>query len=102
LPEKDVLKYSLTKNPHLQVPLGLFEPRLSVKSGEAFKEIEDAEGILRSVNNLVDSIKFTAQHRPLLPLLEALFLDAKHLLLAVLCRQQNSRIREHCFPKVAE
>jgi hypothetical protein len=59
LPEKEVLKYSLTKNPHLQVPLGLFEPRLSVKSGEAFKEIEDAEGILRSVNNLVDSIDFT-------------------------------------------
>jgi hypothetical protein len=58
LPEKEVLKFSLTKNPHLQVPLGLFEPRLSAKSREAFKEIEDAEGILRSVNNLVDSIKF--------------------------------------------
>ena len=58
LPEKEVLKYSLTKNPHLQVPLGLFEPRLSAKSREAFKEIEDAEGILRSVNNLVDSIHF--------------------------------------------
>jgi hypothetical protein len=58
LPQKRVLKLSLTKNPHLQVPLGLFEPRLSAKSREAFKEIEDAEGILRSVNNLVDSIKF--------------------------------------------
>jgi hypothetical protein len=58
LNEKEVLKYSLTKNPHLQVPLGLFEPRLSAKSREAFKEIEDAEGILRSVNNLVDSIHF--------------------------------------------
>lgn len=58
LSEKEVLKYSLTKNPHLQVPLGLFEPRLSAKSREAFKEIEDAEGILRSVNNLVDSIRF--------------------------------------------
>ncbi|KAF7508159.1 hypothetical protein GJ744_009600 [Endocarpon pusillum] len=56
LPKKKVLKISLTKNPHLQVPLGLFEPRLSAKSREAFKEIEDAEGILRSVNNLVDSI----------------------------------------------
>lgn len=55
-PEVEVLKFSLTKNPHLQVPLGLFEPRLSAKSREAFKEIEDAEGILRSVNNLVDSI----------------------------------------------
>jgi hypothetical protein len=50
-------KSLLTMNPHLQVPLGLFEPRLSAKSKEAFKEIEDAEGILRSVNNLVDSIK---------------------------------------------
>jgi hypothetical protein len=58
LSEKEVLKYSHTKNPHLQVPLGLFEPRLSAKSTEAFKEIEDAEGILRSVNNLVDSIRF--------------------------------------------
>ncbi len=58
LPKKQVLKFSLTKNPHLQVPLGLFEPRLSAKSREAFKEIEDAEGILRSVNNLVDSIHF--------------------------------------------
>jgi hypothetical protein len=58
LPEKEVLKFSLTKNPHLQVPLGLFEPRLSAKSREAFKEIEHAEGILRSVNNLVDSIHF--------------------------------------------
>jgi len=58
LPKKEVLKVSLTKNPHLQVPLGLFEPRLSAKSREAFKEIEHAEGILRSVNNLVDSINF--------------------------------------------
>jgi hypothetical protein len=58
LPEKEVLKLSLTKNPHLQVPLGLFEPRLSAKSREAFKEIEHAEGILRSVHNLVDSIDF--------------------------------------------
>jgi hypothetical protein len=58
LPEKEALKFSLTKNPHLQVPLGLFEPRLSAKSREAFKEIEDAEGILRSVDNLVDSVEF--------------------------------------------
>ena len=58
LPQKEVLKFSLTKNPHLQVPLGLFEPRLSAKSGEAFKEIEHAEGILRNVDNLVDSIQF--------------------------------------------
>ena len=55
---KEVLKFSLTKSPHLQVPLGLFEPRLSAKSREAFKEIGDAEGILRSVNNLVDSIRY--------------------------------------------
>ncbi|KAF7344700.1 hypothetical protein MVEN_01630400 [Mycena venus] len=53
--------FPLTKNPHLQVPLGLFEPRLSVKSSEAFKEIEYAEGILRSVNNLVDSIVFVLE-----------------------------------------
>lgn len=58
LTEKELLKLSLAKNPHLQVPLGLFEPRLSAKSGEAFREIEHAEGILRSVNNLVDSIYF--------------------------------------------
>lgn len=58
LPEKTKVKFSLVKNPHLQVPLGLFEPRLSAKSTEAFKEIEDAEGILRSVNNLVDSIEW--------------------------------------------
>lgn len=58
LSKKNVVKFSLTKNPHLQVPLGLFEPRLSATSKEAFKEIEDTEGILRSVNNLVDSIKF--------------------------------------------
>ncbi|KAJ7016386.1 hypothetical protein C8F04DRAFT_537831 [Mycena alexandri] len=51
----------LNKNPHLQVPLGLFEPRLSAKSREAFKEIEYAEGILRSVNNLVDSIVFVLE-----------------------------------------
>lgn len=61
LPEKEVLKFSLTKNPHLQVPLGLFEPRLSDKSREAFKEIEHAEGILRSVNNLVASINFVIE-----------------------------------------
>lgn len=61
LPQKEVLKFSLTKNPHLQVPLGLFEPRLSAKSVEAFKEIEHAEGILRSVNNLVDSIQFVVK-----------------------------------------
>jgi len=61
LSEKEVLKFSLTKNPHLQVPLGLFEPRLSAKSREAFKEIEHAEGILRSVNNLVDSIDFVVE-----------------------------------------
>jgi hypothetical protein len=58
LPEKEVLKLTLTKNPHLQLALGLFEPRLSAKSREAFKEIEHAEGILRSVKNLVDSIQF--------------------------------------------
>ncbi|KAF1844214.1 uncharacterized protein K460DRAFT_419159 [Cucurbitaria berberidis CBS 394.84] len=58
LSKKEVVKFSLTKNPHLQVPLGLFEPRLSAKSREAFKEIEDTEGILRSVKNLVDSILF--------------------------------------------
>ncbi|KAF1996738.1 hypothetical protein P154DRAFT_579675 [Amniculicola lignicola CBS 123094] len=61
LSKKDVVKFSLSKNPHLQVPLGLFEPRLSAKSREAFKEIEDAEGILRSVNNLVDSILFVIE-----------------------------------------
>ncbi|KAF2726680.1 hypothetical protein EJ04DRAFT_557852 [Polyplosphaeria fusca] len=58
LSKKEVVKFSLNKNPHLQVPLGLFEPRLSAKSREAFKEIENAEGILRSVNNLVDSIVY--------------------------------------------
>jgi multisubunit Na+/H+ antiporter MnhB subunit len=58
LDKDDVVKFSLRKNPHLQVPLGLFEPRLNAKSKEAFKEIEDAEGILRSVDNLVDSIKY--------------------------------------------
>ncbi|OCK74492.1 hypothetical protein K432DRAFT_398051 [Lepidopterella palustris CBS 459.81] len=52
LPEKEVLKYSLTKNPHLQVPLGLFEPRLSAKSREAFKEIEDSY-ILRTTSRAV-------------------------------------------------
>ncbi|KAK3384025.1 hypothetical protein B0T24DRAFT_662434 [Lasiosphaeria ovina] len=61
LAEKEALKFSLAKNPHLQVPLGLFEPRLSAKSRDAFKEIEDAEGILRSVNNLVDSIEFVVE-----------------------------------------
>lgn len=58
LSKKNDIEFSLAKNPHLQVTLGLFEPRLSATSKEAFKEIEDAEGILRSVNNLVDSIKF--------------------------------------------
>ncbi len=58
LPQKEVLKLSLTKNPHLQVSLGLFEPRLSAKSRKAFKEIEHVEGILRSLNNLMDSIHF--------------------------------------------
>jgi hypothetical protein len=58
LSQKEVLKLSLIKNPHLQVLLGLFEPRLSAKSRKAFKEIEHAEGILRSVNNLMDSIHF--------------------------------------------
>ena len=56
--EKDVIKLSINRNPHLQVPLGLFEPRLSAKSAEAFKEIEDAEGILRNITNLTDSIDF--------------------------------------------
>ncbi|KAI0203397.1 hypothetical protein F4808DRAFT_43416 [Astrocystis sublimbata] len=56
--KREVLNLSLTKNPHLQVPLGLFEPRLSARSKEAFKEIEDAEGILRSIDNLVDSIEY--------------------------------------------
>ena len=59
--KKDVLNVTLTKNPHLQVPLGLFEPRTTGKSDEAFKEIEDAEGIVRSVNNLVDSIDFVVR-----------------------------------------
>jgi hypothetical protein len=58
LSKKERLKFSLVSNPHLQVPLGLFDPRISTKSKEAFQEIEDAEGILRSVNNLVDSIEF--------------------------------------------
>jgi hypothetical protein len=58
LPKKQVLTFPPTKNPHLQVPLGLFEPRLSAESREAFKEIEDAEGILRSVINLQDSIRW--------------------------------------------
>jgi hypothetical protein len=61
LHNNDGLKVSLAKNPHLQVPLGLFEPRLSAKSREAFKEIADAEGILRSVNNLVDSIFYVIE-----------------------------------------
>ncbi|KAI1734956.1 hypothetical protein F4680DRAFT_436485 [Xylaria scruposa] len=59
--EREVLNLSHTKNPHLQVPLGLFEPRLSVKSREAFQEIKDAEGILRSVENLVDSIDYVLE-----------------------------------------
>ncbi|KAI0182685.1 hypothetical protein EV127DRAFT_491738 [Xylaria flabelliformis] len=59
--EREVLNLSHTKNPHLQVPLGLFEPRLSVKSQEAFQEIKDAEGILRSVDNLVDSINYVLE-----------------------------------------
>lgn len=58
LDKKDAVKFSLAKNPHLQVPLGLFEPRLSARSREAFKEIEDAEGVLRSVHNLVNSITY--------------------------------------------
>ncbi|KAF4460908.1 hypothetical protein FALBO_12291 [Fusarium albosuccineum] len=58
VPEKAAWNFSLTSNPHLQVPLGLFEPRLSATSKEAFQEIEDAEGILRNVVNLVDSINF--------------------------------------------
>ncbi|KAI0117816.1 hypothetical protein GGR51DRAFT_268414 [Nemania sp. FL0031] len=61
---KEDFKLLLTKNPHLQVPLGLFEPRLSTKSRGAFKEIEDAEGILRSVNNLTDSIKCVVEALP--------------------------------------
>lgn len=61
LPDKERLKFSLTSNPHLQVPLGLFEPRISAKSQQAFQEIGDAEGILRSVNNLVDSIEFVLE-----------------------------------------
>ena len=56
LSKNEAVEFSLTKSPHLQVLLGLFEPRLSAKSKEALKEIEDAEGILRSVTNLVDSI----------------------------------------------
>ena len=59
--EKDVVKLSLTKNPHLQVPLGLFEPRLSTKSSDAFKEIEDAESIFRNVANVKDSVNFVAK-----------------------------------------
>jgi hypothetical protein len=59
--QKEILNLSHTKNPHLQVPLGLFEPRLSVKSREAFEEIKDAEGILRSVNNLADSIDYVIE-----------------------------------------
>lgn len=58
MPEKGLLQISMTGNPHLQVPLGFFEPRLSTSSREAFKEIEDAEGILRNVANLKDSIQF--------------------------------------------
>lgn len=58
LPEKKRVEYSFVMNPHLQVPLGLFEPRLSAKSKEAFREIQDAEGILRSVNNLTESIRY--------------------------------------------
>ncbi|KAK2594587.1 hypothetical protein QQS21_007717 [Conoideocrella luteorostrata] len=59
--ENEGFKILAAHNPHLQVPLGLFEPRLSAKSREAFKEIEDAEGILRNVNNLVDSIVFVTK-----------------------------------------
>ncbi len=55
---KDMLKFSPTNNPHLRVPSGLFEPRLSDESSEAFKEIADVEAILRSVDNLVDSVEF--------------------------------------------
>lgn len=55
---KKIKRSSITNNPHLQVPLGLFEPGLSAKSKEAIKEIEGAEGILSRVNNSVDSILF--------------------------------------------
>lgn len=61
LDNRNTVRFSLSKNPHLQVPLGLFEPRLSAKSRDAFKEIEDAEGVLRSVHNLVDSITYVRQ-----------------------------------------
>ncbi|RFN53935.1 hypothetical protein FIE12Z_1682 [Fusarium flagelliforme] len=58
MPEKALLQIAIHSNPHLQVPLGLFEPRLSTSSKEAFKEIEDAEGIWRNIANIKDSIFF--------------------------------------------
>lgn len=58
LPHKEFLKFSLIKNPHFQISLSLFEPRLSAKSEKTFKEIKHAEKILKSVNNLVASIRF--------------------------------------------
>ncbi|KAF4441571.1 hypothetical protein F53441_11975 [Fusarium austroafricanum] len=58
MPEKALLQFSIHGNPHLQVPLGLFEPRLSSSSKEAFEEIEAAEGILRNIANIKDSIDF--------------------------------------------
>lgn len=56
LDKKDAVKFSLTINPHVRVPLGLFESWLSAKGREAFEKIKDAEGVLRSVHNLVESI----------------------------------------------
>jgi hypothetical protein len=56
--EKALLQFSIHGNPHLQVPLGLFEPRLSTSSKEAFKEIEDAEGVWRNIANIKDCIDF--------------------------------------------
>lgn len=58
MPEKALPQIAIHSNPHLQVPLGLFEPRLSTSSKEAFKEIEDAEGIWRNIANIKDSIFF--------------------------------------------
>ncbi len=57
LPEKQVMKFPLAKNPHLQAPLA-FEAQLSTKASWAFREIEGTDGILRNVNNLVFSIRF--------------------------------------------
>jgi hypothetical protein len=92
LDKKDAVRFSVTKNPHLQVPLGLFEPRLSAKSREVFMEIEDAEGVLRSVHNIVDSITYV---RNILE--ESDFLvqqpkdsEVKIRLLKTLCVERNS------------